>query len=109
MKHARKIVAVSVVLYLVISLVLSCCISFGLVRWEIILHRAPFLLVDVTCSTVDAIRDDGTPEGTDQHGEYIAFTLDKQPGDNVLTVFIWNPLSTWRDDVIARFDVAAWR
>lgn len=109
MKHAKKILSAAVVVYLAISLVLSCCISIGLERREIILHRAPFLLVDVARSTVEAIRDDGIAEGADQHGEYIAFTPDEQPGDNVLTVFIWNPLSTWCDDIVARFDVAVWR
>lgn len=109
MKHARKIVAAAVVLYLVVSLVLSCCISFGLARREIILHRAPFLLVDVARSTVEAIRDDGIAEGADQHGEYIAFTPNEKPGDNILTVFVWNPLSNWCDDIAARFDVAVWR
>lgn len=109
MKRAKKIVAAVVTLYLVVSLVLSCCISFGLARRGIILHRVPFLLVDVACSTVEAIRDDGIAEGADQHGEYIAFTPDEQPGGHVLTVFVWNPLTIWYDDTIARFDVAVWR
>lgn len=105
----KRFLTVAAVLYLIVSLALSCCVSFGLARWEIILHRFPFLLVDIARSTVEAIRDDGIAEGADQHGEYIAFTPDEQPGDNVLTVFIWNPLSTWCDDIVARFDVAIWR
>lgn len=109
MKNARRIVATVAVLYLVVSLALSCCISFGFARREIILHRAPFMLVDVACSAVGAMRNDGIAEGTDQHGEYIAFTQNERPGDNVLTVLVWNPLSNWCDDIAARFDVAVWR
>lgn len=109
MKHAKKILFAAVVVYLAVSLILSCCISIGIERREIILHRAPFLLVDVARSSVESTRSDGKTEGTDQHGEYIAFTPDKQPGDNVLTVFVWNPLSNWCDDIAARFDVAVWR
>lgn len=105
----KRFLTVAAVLYLIVSLALSCCVSFGLARWTIILHRAPFLVVDIACSTVATIRDDGKAEGTDQHGEYIALSPDALPGDHVLTVFVWHPLTVWRDDIIARFDVATWR
>lgn len=104
----KRILTVAVSVYLIVSLALSCLVSFGLARREIISHRAPFLLVDVARSTVDSIRDDGNAEGTDQHGEFIAFSEGVRPGDHVLTVFVWTPVNNFCDDCIARFDMAVW-
>lgn len=105
MRIARKILTLTITLYLLVSLVLSCCVSAGVARWEIILHRAPFVLVDVRYSTVESVRADGVPDGKDQHREYIAFDRDALPGSRVLSLFVWNPFTNWCDDMIARLDI----
>jgi len=102
MAHLRKAAAIIAALYLLVSLVLSCCISCGLARWSIIAHRAPFLLFDFSFTMAESVN--GGTTGTDQHGEYIAFPPVVRPGDCIITVFAWNPLTTWCDDTIARWD-----
>ena len=107
MKNAARIIFAALALYIALSLILSACISLGLARWEIISHRAPFLLVDIAVSEVTTPRPDGLHDGHDQHGEYIAFE-GLETGDKVLSLMIFNPFTNWPDDISARYDLAVW-
>lgn len=102
MRCLHKAISIYLALYLLISLVLSCCVSFGLARWPIISNRAPFLLFDVCFSRAENMN--GGIAGTDQHGEYIAYSPAVCQGDFVVSVFMWNPLTNWCDDTTTRWD-----
>ena len=104
MKKALKALKTAVLVYLLVSLLLSALVSFGLARWPIILHRVPFLLVDIAVSRVHSIRSDGVPDGIDQHGEYIAFDDNLAIGTHAVSVFLWNPFTNWCDDILFRYD-----
>lgn len=100
-----------VVCWLVMSIVASVLVSCGVYRWEIIEHRAPLLILDVATGTV-AGWDEPYEHlfGYDQHGGYIGYryTDGVQEGDKVLTLFLYNPLNNWCDDIMERWDVAVW-
>lgn len=41
---------------------------------------------------------------TESDCNYIAYNTNTEAGENVTSLFIYNPLTSWNDDVIARFD-----
>ena len=108
MKIVSRILCAIVIGYILISMALSFLVSIGVFRWELILHRAPFLLVDVALSEVEGVDSPDHKFGYDQHGDYIGFRSDVEAGDKVLTLLIYNPLNNYCDDIAERFDVAAW-
>lgn len=107
-KVLSRILRAIVVGYILISMALSLLVSIGVFRWEIICHRAPFLLVDAGFSKVEGFDAPGHAYGYDQHGDYIGFS-DTDAGDRVVSLMVYNPLSNYCDDIAERFDVAVWR
>lgn len=104
MKRFFKIVFAIIAIYIIISVMLSACVSLGIGRRHIIGRRAPFFVSDVAFTTVDNYREDGLTEGFDHLGNYIAF-YNARPGDKVITIMFYNPLTNWNDDIIARYDI----
>ena len=85
-------------LYLLASLLLSLAFHVS-GDYAIIRHRAPFLVCELAFSVVQS---DG--DGLDQHGNPIGYSFDVVPGERVRTLLIYNPLTNYSDDIIARFD-----
>lgn len=86
-----------VTLYLLVSLALST--AFHLTGdYAIIRHRFPFTVVELAHVTADT-----AASGYDHHGNYTGL-CNAQPGDLVNVLMIYNPLSNYSDDIIARFD-----
>lgn len=109
MKVLSRILRAIVIGYILVSMALSFLVSIGVFRWELILHRAPFVLVDVVFSEVEGIDSPDHKFGYDQHGEYIGFRSGVEIGDKVLSLMVYNPLNNYCDDIAERFDVAVWR
>ncbi len=105
MKVALRVLRAIVIGYILISMALSFLISIGVFRWEIILHRAPFLLVDVSFSEVEGTDAHDHWFGYDQHGEYVGYH-NVETGNKVLVFLVFNPLNNYGDDYVERFDVA---
>lgn len=107
MKKFKRAIAWLVALYLIISLALSAIVSLNVHRWEIVVRRKPFLIVSLERSTVESVRDDGCGEGHNRQGEYIGFGYPSEGyeiGAEVLSAFVYNPLTNWNDDIMTRFD-----
>lgn len=105
MKKAAKFLSLLVSIYLFISLLLSALVSCGIGQWWIIEHRSPFLLVEVCVSTVEGYDEPYQQMyGYDQHGDYIAHDDGREPGETVVSVFLWNPHNNYCDDMAYRFD-----
>lgn len=104
-----RVFSAVVIGYVLISMALSLLASAGVFRWEIILHRAPFLLVDVAFSRVEGADGLDHMYGYSQHGEYIGFSSDSDVGDYVVSAMVYSPLNNECDDIAERFDVAVWR
>lgn len=85
-------------LWALVSLLLSMLYTATGSRF-LITHRFPFLVVDMAYAVAS-----GPDYGYDHRGEYIAFDYDVQPHDRILAAMIYNPLSNYSDDIIARFD-----
>ncbi len=105
MKVVLRVLRAIVIGYILISMALSFLISIGVFRWEIILHRAPFLLVDVSFSEVEGTDASGHWFGYDQHGEYIGYGFEVEAGEKVLSLMVFNPFNNEVDDIAKRFDI----
>lgn len=105
MKVLRRVLCATVAGYILVSVALSLLVSAGVLRWEIICHRAPFLLVDAGFSVVEGFDSPNHKFGYDQHGEYVGFGAEVPDGSKVLTLMVWHPLNNDCDDIIQRFDV----
>lgn len=108
MRKVKRFLVAFICSYLLASCVLSVLVSIDVVYWPIVSHREPFLLVDVAVSTVLDYRQGGVPQGFDQHGNYIAYNPGVVPGQRALSIFVWNPFTNWCDDIVIRWDIAAW-
>lgn len=109
MKVVSHTLRAIVIGYILVSMALSLLISIGVFRWELIAHRAPFVLVDVAFSEVEGIDSPDHKFGYDRHGEYIGFRSDVEIGDKVLSLMVFNPSNNYSDDIVERYDVAVWR
>ena len=111
MKTFTRILGTIVLAYVVLSIGASALVSCGIGRWEIIGHRSGLTIIDFT---VGEVKGWDTPYeqmyGRDQHGGYIGYrhTEGVKAGDKVLSVFLYNPLTNWTDDILERWDVAVW-
>ncbi len=97
--------------YVAACIALSVLVSSGVLRWEILERRAPFLIVDVAVTSVEGSDGPGHHYGYDQHGEYIGFRggAEEYPeGLNVVSLMVYNPFTNYADDIAARYDVASW-
>lgn len=105
MKHVIK---TAVLAYLCISLLLSVIASGCILPpGDVITRRAPFLILEFCYSGVEGIHPDGRIFGYNDRG-YIGFGRDESAfplGSHVLTLFVWNPLNNYCDDIAARFDL----
>ena len=108
LRTVKRIICTIVAGYILASMVLSFLVSIGVFRWEIICHRAPFLLIDVVFSKVEGTDMRDRTYGYDQHGEYIGFASDVDAGDNVISLMVFNPMNNYCDDIAERYDVAVW-
>lgn len=107
-KHIKKIIAWIILLYLLISLVLSVLVTLNVKHYEITTHRAPFLIIELERTTISQTRSNGTICGYSRNGHYIGFGLPSEGftiGADVLTVFLWSPFNNFCDGVEGRFDV----
>lgn len=95
--------------YLALSLLMSLLVSADVGRVEVIENRAPYTVLEIEVSTVDGVDQNGHIYGHNSEGFYIGYGTDTnayQTGDTVVSLFVWNPLNNYCDDIIARFDVA---
>lgn len=71
-------------------------------------YRNPLTLITWETGTVLNDKGDGiiTSPFVDSYFNYISYsrTNNVKPGDNVFSVFIYNPVTLYSDDIIARFD-----
>lgn len=67
--------------------------------WELIENRKGTLLI--TAEPYIAVSE---TEGKNQYGDYIRPHIDVEPGEGVLSFYVWNPGNNAWDDAIARFD-----
>lgn len=109
MKVLSCVLRAIVIGYILVSMALSLLASVGVFRWEIIEHRAPFVLVDVVFSKVEGNDSPDHRFGHNQHDEYIGFYPDVEIGDKVLSLMVYNPMNNYCDDIVERYDVAVWR
>lgn len=105
MKVLSRVLRAIVIGYILVSMALSLLVSFGVLRWEIILHRAPFLLIDVGFSVVEGADAPDSKYGYDQHGECVGFGAEVPEGSKVLTLMVYHPLNNYCDDIVQRFDI----
>lgn len=102
----KKAVKIAVAVYLTVSLLMSVAASL-LPHSAVITHRAPFLILEVCESTVEGIHPDGRVFGYHVGGGYIGFGRDAAAyplGATVYSLFVWNPLNSECDDILARYD-----
>lgn len=104
----KSIIKTAALVYLCISLLLSVIVSgYILPPYEVITRRAPFLILELCYSGVEGVHADGRIFGYNDHG-YIGFGRDESAfplGSHVLTLFVWNPLNSYCDDILARYDL----
>ena len=104
----KNIVKTAAIVYLCISLLLSVIVSGCILPpGAIITRRAPFLILELCYSGVEGIHEDGRIFGYNRSG-YIGFGRDESAfplGSHVLTLFVWNPLNNYCDDIAARHDL----
>lgn len=105
MKVLRRVLCAIAARYILVSMALSLLVSAGVLRWEIICHRAPFLLVDAGFSVVEGFDSPNHKFGYDQHGEYVGFGAEVPDGSKVLSLMIYCPFNNYCDDIVQRFDV----
>lgn len=92
-------------LYIAVSVLLSIYVSTTVnipSKWRTIALRRPFLIVEYTQTTV--ITEDGRKCAYNHAGEYIGHNACYHDGDNVQTWFIYNPFTTYTDDLSIRID-----
>lgn len=110
-KIARRVISWLLGIYITISFVLSFLVSNGLFYWEILEHRAPFLVLELCHSVSDGYdMEFGECVGHDINNHTIGYGTDvyMEEGDHVLSIFQWNPLTNYCDDIANRWDVAIW-
>ena len=75
--------------------------------YDMLEHRAPLTICQVSIGEVESLREDGRMEGHDQFG-YIAYPGDYEIGKTALTIFVMNPTNNDFDDILWRWDVGQW-
>ena len=104
----KNIIKTAALVYLCISLFLSVIVSScALPLGEVVTRRAPFLILELCYSGVEGVHPDGQAFGYNDHG-YIGFGRGESVfplGSHVLTLFVWNPLNNYCDDIAARYDL----
>lgn len=108
MKKFLKAILVILIVYVMLSGIVSCLVSIGV--WDLD-KRYGLTVVEFIPTTI--LEDD--PEtmvnlenchwGMGWHGDKIAYDREKyDPGDKVYSFFVYNPFTNYFDDIIARFD-----
>ena len=73
---------------------------------SLIEHRAPFTVFELHGSTVLGTEPDGRQYGEVDGGGYIGYgNAGYAEGTRVWTLCIYNPLTNWFDDIVARYDL----
>lgn len=73
---------------------------------SLIEHRAPFTVFEFNTSTVLGMEPDGHVYGEVDGGGYIGYgNAGYAEGTRVWTLCIYNPLTNWFDDIVARYDL----
>lgn len=104
-KHFITAILAVLGLYIAVSILLSVYVSTTAntpSKWRTIAHRRPFLIVEYTQTTVKT--EGGRKCAYNHTGEYIGHNTNYHDGDNVNTWFIYNPFTTYTDDLSIRID-----
>lgn len=97
----RNLIKWLLVLYLMACLMVSWFVSSGM--YEVIEHRQGLVVVEIDTVTIN---EPGNAIGT--NGAPIGYPEDIPVGARVVSVFLWNPLNNYCDDIIGRWDIASW-
>lgn len=105
----KNIIKTAALAYIAVSLLLSVIVSgYILPPCEVITRRAPFLVLELSCCTIAGTEPDGHIYGYDVGGGYVGFGHDTDAfpvGSKAVTLFVWNPLNSFCDDIVARYDL----
>lgn len=102
MKIFKSIVGSLCVVYVAACLFGSVMVSNG--GYDVLRWRKPLLFVEVSSGVVVDYNTDGYMDGVDEFGAYRAYH-NRMIGEEVTSVFIYNPLNNYFDDILFRFDI----
>ncbi len=97
----KKFIKYFCLVYVALCFIVSIAVSYG--NYNILEIRKPFLVVEVSDGVVVGEKENGKMYGFDEFGYYRAFH-DGKIGDTVTSVFVYNPLNNYSDDIMFRFD-----
>ena len=96
----------SITSYILISIFMSVGYSAG--DFDLATNRAPYMVVDCCCATIEDSTEDGMLYGFDQRGWFIAYgTRDEgfEVGQEYMSFIPMNPGNNAEDDFMARLDL----
>ena len=104
MKSLNSLLKFTLLIWIIISCTISAMLTFepkdSNAYWWAAQHHKGIIAIEVTVSTAS---DKGT-YGLDSDSYYIAYNKRRTPNSKVLSVFLFNPMTNYEDDIILAYD-----
>lgn len=104
MKSLNSLLKFTFLIWGIVSCTISAMLTFepkdSNAYWWAAQHHKGIIAIEIAVSTAS---DKGT-YGLDSDGYYVAYNRWRTPNSKVLSVFLFNPMTNYEDDIILAYD-----
>lgn len=104
MKSLNSWLKFIVILWLVLSCTISAMLTFEPKDSSAYLYAAKHHKGVIACEIAVSKASEKGTYGFDSEGYYVAYNKRREPNSRVLSVFIYNPMTNYEDDIILAYD-----